>query len=129
MGFSYATQQAVLQAGGRSSRCLVDRSNCPFGVPPHLVRFRRRSQRAGTRSAPRHTRRARNRWAQRVEKLLEDVQIKLSSVISDLFGVSRRAMLDSLAAGQRDPKALAFWPVPACAARPPTCAARAVPER
>ncbi|MEU8262676.1 IS110 family transposase [Micromonospora sp. NPDC048999] len=51
--------------------------------------------------------RDRSREKQRVEKLLEDAQIKLSSVISDIFGVSGRAMLNALAAGQRDPKALA----------------------
>jgi transposase len=44
---------------------------------------------------------------QRVEKLLEDACIKLSSVASDIFGVSGRAMLDALAAGERSPKALA----------------------
>jgi transposase len=51
--------------------------------------------------------RDRTREKQRVEKLLEDAQIKLSSVISDIFGVSGRAMLDALVAGQRDPRALA----------------------
>jgi transposase len=51
--------------------------------------------------------RDRTRERQRVEKLLEDAQIKLSSVISDIFGVSGRAMLDALAAGRRDPKTLA----------------------
>lgn len=51
--------------------------------------------------------RDRSRERQRVEKLLEDAQIKLSSVISDLFGVSGRAMLDALAGGQRDPAVLA----------------------
>jgi transposase len=49
----------------------------------------------------------RTREMQRVEKLLEDAQIKLSSVISDIFGVSGRAMLEALIAGNRDPKALA----------------------
>ncbi|MCE7002581.1 IS110 family transposase [Kibdelosporangium philippinense] len=44
---------------------------------------------------------------QRVEKLLEDAQIKLSVVVSDIFGVSGRAMLAALVAGQRDPKVLA----------------------
>ncbi len=43
----------------------------------------------------------------RAEKLLEDAQIKLSVVASDIFGVSGRAMLDQLIAGQRDPKVLA----------------------
>jgi transposase len=44
---------------------------------------------------------------QRVEKLLEDAQIKLSVVASDIFGVSGRAMLAALVAGERDPKVLA----------------------
>jgi transposase len=44
---------------------------------------------------------------QRVEKLLEDAQIKLSVVVSDIFGVSGRAMLAALVAGERDPKTLA----------------------
>jgi transposase len=42
-----------------------------------------------------------------VEKLLEDAQIKLSVVASDIFGVSGRAMLAALVAGERDPKVLA----------------------
>jgi transposase len=49
----------------------------------------------------------RTREKQRAEKLLEDTQIKLSAVISDIFGVSGRAMLEALIAGQRDPRALA----------------------
>jgi transposase len=51
--------------------------------------------------------RERTRDKQRLEQLLEDAQIKLSSVISDIFGVSGRQMLAALIAGQRDPKALA----------------------
>jgi len=43
----------------------------------------------------------------RVEKLLEDAQIKLSVVASDIFGVSGRAMMAAMIAGQRDPKVLA----------------------
>lgn len=49
----------------------------------------------------------RTREKQRAEKLLEDAQIKLSSVISDIFGVSGRDMLEALIAGQRDPHVLA----------------------
>jgi transposase len=44
---------------------------------------------------------------QRVEKLLEDALIKLSVVVSDLFGVSGRAMMAALIAGERDPTVLA----------------------
>ena len=43
----------------------------------------------------------------RVEKLLEDACIKLSAVVSDVFGVSGRDMLAALIAGERDPKVLA----------------------
>lgn len=50
---------------------------------------------------------ARTSEKQRVEKLLEDAGIKVSVVASDIFGVSGRAMLAALAAGQRDPKTLA----------------------
>ena len=49
----------------------------------------------------------RTREKQRAEKLLEDTQIKLSSVISDIFGASGRAMLEALIAGQRNPAVLA----------------------
>ena len=49
----------------------------------------------------------RTREKQRAEKLLEDAQIKLSSVISDIFGASGRDMLEALIAGQRDPYVLA----------------------
>jgi transposase len=43
----------------------------------------------------------------RCEKLLEDAHLKLSSVISDIHGVSGRDMLNAIIAGQRDPKVLA----------------------
>ena len=49
----------------------------------------------------------RTREKQRAEKLLEDAQIKLSSVISEIFGVSGRAMLEALIAGQDNPAVLA----------------------
>lgn len=50
---------------------------------------------------------ARTMEKQRAEKLLEDAGIKVSVVASDIFGVSGRAMLRALIAGERDPKALA----------------------
>src|ERR671910_863349 len=50
---------------------------------------------------------ARTAEKQRVEKLLEDAQIKLSVVARDIFGVSGRALLAALVAGERDPKVLA----------------------
>jgi transposase len=71
-------------------------------VPPEDIR----KLRTHTRYR-RHLTQARTAEKQRVEKLLEDGHLKLSSVISDIHGVSGRDMLDGLAAGQRDPKALA----------------------
>jgi transposase len=44
---------------------------------------------------------------QRAEKLLEDAHLKLSSVISDVHGVSGRAMLEAVIAGERNPRVLA----------------------
>jgi hypothetical protein len=70
----------------------------PSFVPPPPIR--RLGDLTGVRTAEK----------QRVEKLLEDAQIKLSVVASDIFdifGVSGRAMLAALIAGERDPKALA----------------------
>ena len=49
----------------------------------------------------------RSREAQRLDKLLEDAGLKLSTVVSDLLGASGRAMLAALIAGERDPQALA----------------------
>ena len=43
----------------------------------------------------------------RVQKLLEDANIKLAAVASDIMGVSGRAMLAALVAGHTDPQALA----------------------
>ncbi len=51
--------------------------------------------------------RERGREIQRLEKLLEDAGIKLSSVASDITGVSGRLMLEALIKGQRDPAVLA----------------------
>jgi transposase len=49
----------------------------------------------------------RTREKQRLEKFLESTGLKLSSVLSDLFGVSGRAILTAILSGQRDPAALA----------------------
>lgn len=43
----------------------------------------------------------------RIQKLLEGANIKLASVATDVLGVSGRAMLDALVAGERDPAVLA----------------------
>ena len=49
----------------------------------------------------------RTREAHRLHKLLQDAGIKLSSVATDILGVSGRAMLDALLEGTTDPTVLA----------------------
>ncbi|MGH3921784.1 MAG: hypothetical protein ACRDTT_02725 [Pseudonocardiaceae bacterium] len=50
---------------------------------------------------------ARTAEKRRVQKLLEDAQIELSVVASDIFGVCGREMMAALVAGQRRPAVLA----------------------
>lgn len=47
------------------------------------------------------------REQQRLQKLLEDAQVKLDSVVSNIIGVSSRLILEALCEGERDPEVLA----------------------
>jgi transposase len=49
----------------------------------------------------------RTREKQRAEKLLESAAVKLSSVVTDLHGVTGRDIMEHLIAGERNPKVLA----------------------
>ncbi len=71
-------------------------------VPPEPVRDLRALTRTRARLAQDQA-----RHQSRVEKILEDGLLKISVVISDLFGASGRRFLDALVAGERSPKALA----------------------
>ncbi len=71
-------------------------------VPPPPIRALRDLTRARTLIA-----RDRGRQSQQIEKILEDAGIKLSSVATDIMGVSGRAMLEALIAGDNDPAAMA----------------------
>ena len=71
-------------------------------VPPEPVRDLRALTRTRARLAQDQA-----RHQARVEKILEDALLKISVVISDLFGASGRRFLDALVAGERSPKALA----------------------
>ncbi len=51
--------------------------------------------------------RDRVRTVNRLRKILETANVKLASVVSDVLGVSGRAMLDALAAGDTNPTQLA----------------------
>src|SRR4029079_2595778 len=50
-----------------------------------------------------------NRVRTRVHRILEDANIKVSCVVSDLFGVSGRAMLEAIVRGKTDPGWLAVY--------------------
>jgi transposase len=71
-------------------------------VPPPPIRALRDLTRTRT-----HFTRERSREVQRLEKLLEDAGIPMSSVATDITGVSGRAMLEALIAGQSDPAVIA----------------------
>ena len=71
-------------------------------VPPQAVRDLRALTRTRSRLAQDQA-----RHQARVEKILEDALLKISVVISDLFGTSGRRFLDALVAGERSPQALA----------------------
>lgn len=71
-------------------------------IPPPEIRdlrelTRQRSQLVGERASV----------SNRIQKVLEDANIKLASVATDVLGVSGRKMLQALIAGQEDPEALA----------------------
>jgi len=74
----------------------------PSFVPPVEIRRLRDYTRLRTDLV-----RERSRHAQRLEKLLEDALIKLSSVATDIMGVSGRSMIEALIGGERDPHVLA----------------------
>src|SRR5215211_3548806 len=71
-------------------------------VPPPQIRRLRDLTRYRKKLIQAHT-----AETQRVHKTLEDAGIKLDSVAADVLGVSGRAMLAALVAGERDPVVLA----------------------
>ena len=71
-------------------------------VPPRLIR----DLRDLTRTRARLTQES-SRIASRIQKVLEDANIKLASVASDVLGKSGQAMLVALIAGQSEPGQLA----------------------
>ena len=74
----------------------------PSFVPDHQTQEMRtllRTRKQLTRESARHI--------QRVQKTLEDANIKLDSVLSDVMGKSGRAMIEALIAGETNPVKLA----------------------
>ncbi len=72
-------------------------------VPPPAIRQLRDLTRYRKRLIQAHS-----AECQRIQKTLEDAGIKLDSVAADILGVSGRAMLKALVAGERDPGVLGF---------------------
>lgn len=71
-------------------------------IPPKTIRelrdlTRRRRQLLGAGASERN----------RIQKVLEDANVKLASVLTDLFGVSGQAMLEALLEGTRSPESIA----------------------
>src|SRR5579872_7235784 len=74
----------------------------PSFIPPRSVRelrdlTRRRKRLLGNASAEKN----------RIQKVLEDANVKLGNVLTDLFGVSGQLMLDALLKGQAQPAEIA----------------------
>lgn len=70
-------------------------------VPPQSIQEVRdltRTRKQLAREVVQHT--------NRIEKVLQDANVKIASVISDLLGKSGRAMLDAIVAGETDPEKL-----------------------
>jgi transposase len=71
-------------------------------IPPREIRELRDLVRTRTKLIA-----ERAQHVNRIQKVLEDANIKLGSVAADVLGVSGRLILDQLVAGQTDPTALA----------------------
>uniref|UniRef100_UPI003906C078 IS110 family transposase n=1 Tax=Trujillonella humicola TaxID=3383699 RepID=UPI003906C078 len=76
----------------------------PSFVPPAEIRVLRDYTRLRTDLTVERTR----HWS-RLEKLLEDALIKITTVASRIDGVSVREMIEALIAGERDPRVLAAF--------------------
>lgn len=71
-------------------------------VPPQPIQELRDLTRTRTQLL-----RERSQHVQRLQKVLEDANVKLAQVVSDILGVSGRAMLEAMIRGETDPKRLA----------------------
>lgn len=76
----------------------------PSFVPPPEIRQMRELTRYRVKLTGEH-----NRVHNRIHKVLEDANIKLDTVLSDLLGASGRAMLRSIIRGESDPGWLADY--------------------
>jgi len=77
---------------------LIERSFVPL-APIQELRGLTRTRRQLVREGIQHT--------QRIQRVLEDANVKLASVISDVLGKSGRRILDAIVSGETDPEKLA----------------------
>ena len=110
-GLTLANAQHVKNVPGRKTD--VNDATWPAGLLAHgLVRAsfvpdaQTQEQRGLLRTRKQLTR-ERTSHIQRLQRTLEEANIKLDSAISDIVGTSGRAMIEALVAGQTDPAALA----------------------
>lgn len=71
-------------------------------VPPEPIREIRtltRTRKQLTREVVKHT--------QRIQKTLEDANVKITGVLSDIMGLSGRSMIEAMISGKTDPETLA----------------------
>lgn len=99
-----ATWLANLLAHGLIQPSLVPER--PFQELRDLTRTRKQL----THEAARHV--------NRIQKVLEDANVKLANVVSDVLGVSGRAILDAIVGGETDPVRLAAVAKTAIRAKP-----------
>ena len=85
-------------------------------VPPKQIRDLRDLTRTRATLAQDHS-----SICNRIQKVLEDANIKLASVASDVFGASGRAILQALMKGESDAEGLAELPKADCGIRFPNC--------
>jgi transposase len=90
----------------------------PSFIPPRAIRelrdlTRRRKRLLGAGTSERN----------RVQKVLEDANVKLGNVLSDVFGISGQLMPEALLQGQAKPAAGSSinWPTPQSGRRVPRC--------
>jgi hypothetical protein len=79
--------------------CGLIKASCVPDQPTRELRSLLRTRKQMTREQTSHV--------QRLQKTLEEANIKLESVISDIVGVSRRCMIEALIAGETNPIRLA----------------------
>ena len=102
-----AHQGRPRQENGRARRAVDRRAPAPRPGAPQLHPAAPPARAARADAAPLTFVQQRATLSNRVQKVLEGANIKLAAVVSDVLGVSARAMIAAIAAGTSDPAVLA----------------------